>query len=74
LAVTVLWLIVLPWLAAYPLIAGRVRWLDEQGIDPSAMYYTELEAMKPILQRLNERERNSNRPVRSGSEIRAAGR
>ncbi len=34
------------------------RWLDERGIDPSAMYYTELEAMEPILHRL-ERSRET---------------
>lgn len=56
-AVAALWLVVLPWLAGTRPVARRVQWLDEQGIDPSAMYYTELEAMKPILKRLNERER-----------------
>jgi hypothetical protein len=57
-AVAALWLVVLPWLGGTQPIARRVQWLDDQGIDPSAMYYTELEAMKPILKRLNERQRN----------------
>ncbi|MFO0916771.1 MAG: hypothetical protein U0872_00445 [Planctomycetaceae bacterium] len=47
------WLGVLPWLSSHPAVDNHVRWLEERGIDPSAMYYTELEAMKPILSRLN---------------------
>ena len=57
LLVALVWTVALPWLASSPPIASRVQWLNERGIDPSAMYYTELEAMKPILKRLNERER-----------------
>lgn len=53
LGLTVLWLLVLPWIASRPSVEAHLRWLDEQGIDPSAMYYTELDAMKPILSRLN---------------------
>ncbi len=47
------WLVVLPWIARQP--AEQAGWeaLQRVGIDPSAMYYTELEAMEPILQRLN---------------------
>jgi hypothetical protein len=63
-AVAAVWLVVLPWLAGTRPVAARLQWLDEQGIDPSAMYYTELEAMKPILQRLNERERNGTNRFR----------
>ena len=55
------WTVALPWLASRPPIDSHVRWLNERGIDPSAMYYTELEAMKPILKRLNERERRARR-------------
>jgi hypothetical protein len=47
----------------------QLQWLDEQRIDPSAMYYTELEAMKPILARLNERERAASRVVAAGPEL-----
>lgn len=48
-----LWGGVLPWLASQPRIAEHMQWLDEQGIDAGAMYYTELDAMQPILQRLH---------------------
>ena len=48
----VIWLQVLPWVAAQPKMAAHLEQLDKQGIDPSAMFYTELEAMEPILRRL----------------------
>lgn len=52
---SIVWLIVLPWLARQPGMHARLDWLDARGIDPSAMYYTELDAMQPILARLNRR-------------------
>jgi hypothetical protein len=55
------WLFLLPWLASLPAINGHIRWLDERGIDPSAMYYTELDAMKPILRQVNDRLRRGAR-------------
>lgn len=48
----VIWLRVLPWVAAQPKMAAHLEQLDKQGIDPSAMFYTDLEAMEPILRRL----------------------
>ncbi len=65
-SISFVWLLVLPWLAKQPLVNTQLQWLDEQRIDPSAMYYTELEAMKPILARLNERERAASRAVAAG--------
>jgi len=56
-AIAALWLLVLPWMAARPRMREHLEWLDERRIDPAAMYYTELEAMQPILQRINARER-----------------
>lgn len=52
-AVATVWLVALPWFARQP--AERAQWqaLQRDRIDPSAMYYTELEAMEPILRRLN---------------------
>jgi len=43
-AVTVLWLVVLPWIASRPRMAAHLQWLDNRGIDPSAMFYTDLES------------------------------
>lgn len=53
--IAVVWLAVLPWWANQPTMQQHLHELDEQGIDPSAMYYTELEAMEPILRRLERR-------------------
>lgn len=50
-----LWLVVLPWIARQPRMAAHLQWLEDQGIDAGAMYYTELEAMKPILEKLERR-------------------
>jgi hypothetical protein len=50
------WLAVLPWLAARPAIRSHWQWLDEQGIDPSAKFYTDLPVMKEILKRRERRE------------------
>ncbi|QDS97278.1 hypothetical protein [Adhaeretor mobilis] len=47
-----IWCVALPQFAATPRMHARIEWLEERGIDPSAMYYTELEAMRPILRRL----------------------
>lgn len=45
------WLAILPWIAERPQIKSHLDWLDDRKINPSAMYYTELEAMDEILQR-----------------------
>ncbi len=49
--IAVVWLIVLPWWSRQTAMARRLEWLDEHNIDPSAMFYTELEYMDSILQR-----------------------
>ena len=46
------WCVILPHLASLPKMRAHSQWLDDSGIDPSAMYYTELPVMEPILQRL----------------------
>jgi hypothetical protein len=48
------WCGVLPWIAAQPRMTQRLEFLDDRGIDPSAMFYTELDAMDAILGKLNE--------------------
>ncbi len=53
--IAIVWLLVLPWIADRPTVSDRIEWLDEKGIDPSAMYYTELEAMEPIIRKLEQR-------------------
>lgn len=51
------WLVALPWAAARPRMAAHLEWLDEEKIDPSAMYYTELEMMQPIFTKMAQERR-----------------
>ncbi len=51
-AILVLWLAVLPWIAAAPVVQRRIQFLEQRRIDPSAMFYTELEAMDDIRERM----------------------
>ncbi len=44
------WLAVLPRLAERPRMKSHLDWLQARKIDPSAMYYTELDVMDDILQ------------------------
>lgn len=50
--IATLWCIVLPHVATLPAVSEYTEFLDERGIDPSAMFYTELDAMDPILEKL----------------------
>ena len=45
----VIWCGVLPSVAQHPTVQRRLEFLDERRIDPSAMFYTELDAMDSIL-------------------------
>lgn len=47
-----IWLVLLPWLSARQPVAAQLQLLDEHGVNPSAMYYTELEMMQPVLARM----------------------
>jgi len=40
-----LWLGLFPAIAQRPNVAERIQQLEEKGIDPTALFYTELEAM-----------------------------
>ena len=51
----VFWCGVLPWIATQPRMQQQLEFLDKHGIDPSAMFYTELDAMDGILQKTNVR-------------------
>jgi hypothetical protein len=49
--ITGIWCVGLPWCAEQPVVQRRLEFLDEHDIDPSAMFYTELDAMDAILKR-----------------------
>jgi hypothetical protein len=52
LAMIAIWGIVLPQLARTTTVRERNRWLDEKGIDPAAMFYTDLPMMDRVLTRI----------------------
>ena len=56
LSITLVWGWGLPWLAEHEPMQQQLKFLEQRGIDPSAMFYTELDAMVPILDRLERRE------------------
>lgn len=43
--VAVVWCGLLPRLLAFAPVARHVRLMEERGVDPAAMYYTELERL-----------------------------
>jgi hypothetical protein len=56
LVMMLIWGWLLPWLSHQQMVKRRLDFLDAHGIDASAMYYTELDVMDRILDRLEERE------------------
>ncbi|WP_459555176.1 hypothetical protein [Lacunimicrobium album] len=40
--IAAIWLGALPWLADRPAMRSHIDSMQQQGIDPSAMYYTEV--------------------------------
>jgi multisubunit Na+/H+ antiporter MnhF subunit len=53
--IVAVWCVALPRLAKRPSMHDHLEFLDSKGIDASAMYYTELDAMDAILERLESR-------------------
>jgi hypothetical protein len=51
---TGLWGFLLPWLGQREAIADHIELQRHHGIDPSAMYYSELETLPPIVHRLEK--------------------
>lgn len=57
LSLATIWLVILPWISRQPVVARHVAEQERQGIDPSAMFYSELEILPPIahhVERLHE--------------------
>ena len=42
----IIWMLLLPMVARRPSVAGRIERLEAKGIDPTAIFYTELDAME----------------------------
>lgn len=47
-AILIVWTLVLPWIGSWQSLCSQIENLDRQGIDPAALYYTDLEAMDRI--------------------------
>jgi hypothetical protein len=54
-SVAAIWLCLLPQLSRKPRVAQHLAKQREAGIDPSAMFYTELEIMPAIAHRMERR-------------------
>ncbi len=46
--ILVVWTLVLPWIGSRQSVRAQIEYLDRRGIDPAALYYTDLEAMERI--------------------------
>jgi hypothetical protein len=51
-AVAIVWLVVLPRVAALSIVRAHIERNEAAGVDPAAKYYTELPAMPQILERV----------------------
>lgn len=51
-AVGLVWLVVLPLVARQSSVARHIEAQQQRGIDPSAMFYSELEILPPIAHRM----------------------
>lgn len=45
LGLAVIWLVVLPWTLGCGPVARHVARMEDRGVNPAAMYYTELERL-----------------------------
>ena len=50
------WLWVLPWLGEQPVARDFIARMEQAGIDPSAMYYSELETLDQTESKFRELE------------------
>lgn len=47
-AILIVWTLVLPWIGSLQSVHTQIEYLDRNGIDPAALYYTDLEAMERL--------------------------
>ena len=50
--VGLLWLVVLPRIAAIPQMKAEIDFLEEKQIDPTAMFYSDLETIEDTVQEI----------------------
>ena len=51
--IALVWLWLLPSLADRPAVRQRIELFDSRGIDPAAMFYTEIDALDDVLERFD---------------------
>ncbi|MCU0875768.1 MAG: hypothetical protein MUE50_25830 [Pirellulaceae bacterium] len=61
-AILVLWLAVLPRIADQPAVRRHIEFLEQRHIDPSVMFYTELEPMADVRSRVTRIRRDHPEP------------
>ncbi len=71
LLIALVWLVALPHLAQYPRIRQRVRFLQQHGIEPAALFYTDLPHMTLWESRVRTSIGNRSRlaPPRDGERV-----
>jgi len=47
-ATLIVWMLVLPWIGSRQSVCSQIENMERHGIDPAALYYTDLEAMERI--------------------------
>lgn len=49
----ILWLVILPRAAEIPQLRSEIEFLEQKKIDPTAMFYTDLETIEETVQNIN---------------------
>ena len=47
-AISIVWTLVLPWIGSRQSVRSQIDYMDRQGIDPAAVFYTDLDAMERL--------------------------
>ena len=68
-----IWLGVLPWIGGQPQFAAEIRRQQAAGIDPSALFYTELELMPAVIRRFERMPSLSGPPSSSAAPCNSPG-
>lgn|GEM_PF-2299481 len=53
-ALGLLWLVILPRAAEIPQLRSEIDFLEQQKIDPTAMFYSDLETIEDTVQNISE--------------------
>jgi hypothetical protein len=61
-ALAFVWLVLLPWLSRQPAVREHIHTQERQGINPSALYYTDLEILPPIVHRIERMHESPHDP------------